>query len=313
MLVPALMLQALLLALLMAELLLYVWLCLFLGGRHSNVLEIAATLLLIAIAWRLSHALASFTVTSALRWCDRRVLPWSNNLAALGSEVAARFVCFNWSQPFQNLAVGADPIGATNGVPILLVHGYVCNRGLWGALRQTLAAAGLGPIYADTFTPLFGGIDVFAAKLDARIEAICIETGADKVMIVAHSMGGLAVRAYMAQTAQTAVSRIAKLVTLGSPHHGSQVARLGIGMNAGQMCEQSEWLQMLESREAADAIGGLRKRPATLSIYTLNDDLVYPPESSVLEWAENVAVSAVGHIGLVFSAPVARRVIAHLR
>ena len=99
MLVPALMLQALLLAFLMAELLLYVWLCLFLDERHLNVLEISATLLLIAIAWRLSHALASFTVTSALRWCDRRVLPWSNNLAALGSEVAARFVCFNWSQP----------------------------------------------------------------------------------------------------------------------------------------------------------------------------------------------------------------------
>lgn len=307
------MLQAILLTFLLAELTFYVWLGLALSARGFSVFAMSATLLLIALVWRLSHALASFTVTSALRLRDRRVLPWGNSLAALGNELAARFVCFNWSQPFPGLTVGADPIGAKDGVPILLVHGYVCNRGLWVALRQTLAAAGLGPIYADTFTPVFGGIDVFAAKLDARIEAICIETGADKVMIVAHSMGGLAVRAYMAQTAQTAVSRIAKLVTLGSPHHGSQVARLGIGMNAGQMCEQSEWLQTLESREAADAIGGLRKRPATLSIYTLNDDLVYPPESSVLEWAENVPVSAVGHIGLVFSAPVARRVIAHLR
>lgn len=307
------MLQAILLTFLLAELTFYVWLGLALSARGFSVFAMSATLLLIALVWRLSHALASFTVTSALRLRDRRVLPWGNSLAALGNELAARFVCFNWSQPFPGLTVGADPIGAKDGVPILLVHGYVCNRGLWVALRQTLAAAGLGPIYADTFTPVFGGIDVFAAKLDARIEAICIETGADKVMIVAHSMGGLAVRAYMAQTAQTAVSRIAKLVTLGSPHHGSQVARLGIGINAGQMCEQSEWLQTLESREAADAIGGLRKRPATLSIYTLNDDLVYPPESSVLEWAENVPVSAVGHIGLVFSAPVARRVIAHLR
>lgn len=307
------MLQAILLTFLLAELTFYVWLGLALSARGFSVFAMSATLLLIALVWRLSHALGSFTVTSALRLRDRRVLPWGNSLAALGNELAARFVCFNWSQPFPGLTVGADPIGAKDGVPILLVHGYVCNRGLWVALRQTLAAAGLGPIYADTFTPVFGGIDVFAAKLDARIEAICIETGADKVMIVAHSMGGLAVRAYMAQTAQTAVSRIAKLVTLGSPHHGSQVARLGIGMNAGQMCEQSEWLQTLESREAADAIGGLRKRPATLSIYTLNDDLVYPPESSVLEWAENVPVSAVGHIGLVFSAPVARRVIAHLR
>ena len=310
------MLQVLLLALLMAELMLYVWLCVFLSARGFSVLAIAGIMLLTAIAWRLSHALASFTVTSALRWRDRRVLPWGNNLTALGSEVAARFVCFNWSQPFQSLAAGANPLGATNGVPILLVHGYLCNRGLWVALRRRLAAAGLGPIYADTFTPGFGGIDVFAAQIDKRIEAICNETGADEVMIVAHSMGGLAVRAYVAQKADTtpnAISRIAKLVTLGSPHHGSQVARLGIGINARQMCEQSEWLLTLQSKEAVNAIGGLRKRPATLSIYTLNDDLVYPAESSVLEWAENVPVAAVGHIGLVFSAPVARRIVAHLQ
>jgi hypothetical protein len=45
----------------------------------------------------------------------------------------------------------------------------------------------------------------------------------------------------------------------------------------------------------------------------LNDDLVYPAESSVLEWAQNVPVSAVGHMGLVFSEPIAKRVIQYLR
>ena len=141
------MLQVILLSFLLAELLLYVWLCLILSARNFNVFEIAATLLLIAIAWCLSHALASFTVTSALRWRDRRVLPWGNSLAALGNELAARLVCFNWSQPFPGLTVGADPIGTKDGVPILLVHGYVCNRRLWVALRQS-AVGHIGLVFS---------------------------------------------------------------------------------------------------------------------------------------------------------------------
>ena len=302
------MLQAFLLAFLLAEAILYVWLYIHLGERGVGPVAIAAIVLMIALVWRLSHALASFVITSALRWRDGRTLPWGNSAAALANEFAARFVCFNWSQAFLSIAVGPDPCGRKDGTPILLVHGYVCNRGLWLALRRRLAAAALGPVYTVTLAPLFGGIDVLVPKLDAKIEAICAETGAPSVMIVAHSMGGLVVRAYLVQRQAQANSRVAKLVTLGSPHHGTQLAHLGIGINASQMRDQSEWLETLEDMEAAGDTP-----PATLSIYTLNDDLVYPPESSVLDWAVNVPVSAVGHMGLLFSEPVAKRVIQYLR
>ena len=79
------------------------------------------------------------------------------------------------------------------------------------------------------------------------------------------------------------------------------------------MRDHSEWLKCLEKNEAVLAAKHGRKPPVILSIYTLNDDLVYPPESSVLAWAENVPVAAIGHMGLVFSPSVARRVIQHLR
>lgn len=299
------MLQAILLGALFIEAMLYVWLVGVLAARGVSGIVIFGTILLIAILWRLSHALASYVVTTALRWRDKRTLPWSNSLAALANEFAARAVCFNWSQPFPQWALGPDPAGAKVGVPILLVHGYVCNRGLWATFRKRLAVADLGPIYTVTLAPLFGGIDVLVGKLDARIEAICAETGSEKIMIVAHSMGGLVARAYLARTRTT---RITKLVTLGSPHQGSELARLGAGLTARQMRDQSEWLGELQRMETANGA-----HPATLSIYTLNDDLVYPPESSVLEWATNVPVSSVGHMGLVFSLPVATRVIEYLR
>ena len=304
------MLQVILLALLLSEFALYVWLGRLLSERGMSIVLIVAILLMFALLWRLSHALGSFVVTSFLRWRDGRVLPLGSSISALANEFAARFICFNWSQPFPQLVVGADPCGARSGVPILLVHGYVCNRGLWVMFRRTLAAAGLGPIYAVTLEPLFGGIDTLVSKLDAKIEAICQQTGASEVMIVAHSMGGLLVRAYLAQAT---VARVTKLVTLGSPHHGTRLAQLGLGVTASQMRDQCEWLKCLTDNEAVLAGKHDRKLPATLSIYTLNDDLVYPPESSVLAWAENVPVAAIGHMGLVFSASVARRVIQHLR
>ena len=302
-------LQAILRGLLLTEIIFYGWLSYALNARGASAGAIAAGVLLIAIAWRMSHALVSFIFTSGLRWRDSRSLPWGNSMAALANELAARFICFNWSQPFESLALGPDPCGRKDGVPVLLVHGFVCNRGLWVKFRKRLAAAGLGPIYTISLTPLFGSIDALVPKLNARIEAICAETGASKVMIVAHSMGGLVARAYLAREGATSgSSRIASLVTLGSPHHGTELGRLGFGLNTGQMRDQSAWLRTLEAAEAA-SVG----RPATLSIYTLNDDLVYPAESSVLAWAENVPVSAVGHMGLVFSEPVALRVIQHLR
>ncbi len=303
-----LMLQAVLLGLLASEVIFYAWLGNFLGERGVSGLAITASLLLMALLWRLSHALISFLITAALRWRDDRALPWANSMAALTSEIIARAICFNWSQAFPQIALGDDPCGARSGTPILLVHGYLSNRGLWITFRRRLAAAGLGPIYTLTLTPVFGAIDALVPSLDARVEAICAETGAAGLMIVAHSMGGLVVRSYLAQFRS---SRVVRLVTLGSPHHGTQQARWGLGINVGQMRVASNWLQALAVRESGAAAS--TPPPNTLSIYTLNDDLVYPPESSVLAWAENLPVSAIGHMGLVFSDSVANSVIRHLR
>ena len=108
----------------------------------------------LAFCWRLSHALGSFVVTSVLRWRDKRTLPWGNSLTALANEFAARFICFNWSQPFPQFALGVDPLGAKNGVPILLVHGLGCNRGNWFWFRRELERRGYRVYTVDCTPPL---------------------------------------------------------------------------------------------------------------------------------------------------------------
>jgi len=244
-------------------------------------------------------------VAAFLRRRDKRSLPLGNSLAALASEVKARVISYNWSQPFHRWAMGCDPLGGKHGTPILLVPGFFSNRGMWVHFRQRLAGAKVGPVYTVTLEPMTGSIDAMVASLEGRIEEIRRATGREKIILVAHSMGGLVARAYLVQVG---TAYIASLITLGSPHHGTRLAGLGWFECAQQMKYQGPWLETLADMEAAEP-----PRLPTLSIYTLNDDLVYPPESGVLEWAENVPVSAVGHVGLMYSEPVANRVIAAIR
>ena len=294
------MLRLLILSMLLAEVVLYALL-----GRHWHQLgvgatQIAAGIMLIAFLWRLSHGLGSYLIAAVYRFIDRRPLPLGNSLAALASELSARMISYNWSQAFVGLAMGPEPAGKRDGTPILLVHGYFSNRGMWVRFRQRLVAAGLGPVYAITLEPPMASIDLLAEQLSRRIDEVCRATGAEKVVVVAHSMGGLVTRAYMARRGSISIE---KFITLGSPHHGTKMARWGIGECTKQMRYQSTWLKSLEDMESVAP-------PAvpTLSIYTVNDDLVYPPETSALVWAENVPVSAVGHVGLLFSEQVAQRV-----
>ena len=292
-----LVLQGWLITLLTVELWLYAWLGLRLAERGWAGWAILLLLLTIAFAWRASHALASFLAASVFRFRDGRYEIAGSAMAAVRSEFYARLVSFNWSQPFANYVMGPDPAGAKSGTPILLVHGYASNRGMWVRFRQRLLAAHMGQVYSLNLEPMFASIDEFAAQLHKRIEEVCHESGAAQVVVIAHSMGGIVTRAYMVTHG---AGRVAAFVTLGSPHQGTRMAALGIGRCVDQMRARGAWLSTLEDMESASA----GATPPTLSVYTKNDDLAYPPESAELAWASNVAVTGVGHVGLLFSAEV---------
>ena len=291
------MLQGWLIALLTVEVWCYAWLTLRLFERGYSALVVMVVIVGIALLWRASHALVSFALVGGLRYRDGRHDIAGSNRAALWSEFCARLISFNWSQPFVGHVMGKEPAGRMTGTPVLLVHGYFSNRGMWFRFRERLVNRNIGPVYSINLEPLFSGIDEFARQVHERVEAICAETQSSQVLVIAHSLGGLVVRAYMATHG---VDRVAQFITLGSPHHGTKLAAFGIGRCADQMQYHSDWLTMLAEMEAASDVS----MPPTLSIYTNNDDLVYPPESSALPWAQNVAVNGVGHVALLFSPAV---------
>ncbi len=302
------MLQLILIAAIVFEILAYLALGAYFHLRGVDWRVILPAIGVVAVLLRLLTAVPSFLLSGAFRVRDRQQQPWGNALYALAKEIDARTVSLSFAEPFHQLLMRRESAEGNTGMPILLVHGYFSNRGIWWRFRRHLIAADvssrLGPIYTVTLAPLWGGMDEMVASLGKKIDAICHETGHERCVLVAHSMGGLLVRAYMAKS--VAASRVARLITLGSPHGGTQMSSYGVGQCVGEMRVKSAWLAALERAESDIP------HPPTLSIYTLNDDLVYPPENARLAWAENTPVAGIGHVGLLFSKKIAERVAAHI-
>jgi triacylglycerol lipase len=290
-------LQAILIVIIGAEIAGYLWLANVLTSRGWHSASILLLIIFIAFCWRLSHATGSATVSGIMRMQQGRrdTGMWQ----AFIGEFSARLTSFNFSQPFHQLAMPPEPLIKSSHTPILLVHGYFSNRGMWVRFRQRLAGFTSAPIFTLTFEPPFGEINTFARQLHLRIEEILQATGKPQIIIIAHSMGGLVTRQYMVENG---VVRIQQFITIGTPHQGTRLAYYGIGKCTRQMWWRGEWLNELVEKEKS------QRKPATISIYTTNDDIVYPPESSILEWATNVAINHVGHVGLLFCAEVVRKV-----
>lgn len=266
-----------------------------LAGTGWTIPAVLALCVGIALALRLTVALIPFLLVALLGLIERRSLSLSDIAAAFVKEAWAKTASFTWIQPFERWVMTRDPDPVPGAaIPILLVHGYVCNRGIWKTMRALLAARIGNPIFTISLEPPLARIDEYVGQLDARVGEICAGTSHQQVVLVCHSMGGLVARTWIARHGGD--TRVAKLITLASPHHGTKLARFGVGRNVRQMKYGNEWLLKLAADECAKTVG-----VPVVSIYTENDNLVYPPESAELPGATNIKLARVGHVSLQFS------------
>jgi triacylglycerol esterase/lipase EstA (alpha/beta hydrolase family) len=212
-------------------------------------------------------------------------------LRLLAEEFRASMLTTSWRMPRAHAGMRIHADGGR--VPVLLLHGYGCNSGYWARLIPLLDAARISHARVD-LEPVAGDIDGYAAAVERAVDALCTAAGAPRVAIVAHSMGGLVARAWMRSHGS---ARLARLVTLGTPHHGTALARFGLGINARQMRrsgrqEGNGWLQTLAAGETPE------QRALITSIYSHHDNIVSPQTSSVLPGAHNLAFGGVGHVAL---------------
>ncbi len=229
--------------------------------------------------------------TAVAEWVDPGAprAPPARLLRACAGETWCHLRAFAWRQPF---AAGfPEPALATDPQrpALLLLAGYVCNRAVWQPL---LASGRLGQCNVATvdLLPVFGPIDRYAQSIDAAIDRLRAATGATRVTLVCHSMGGIAARDYLRRHGDSAIERV---ITIGSPHHGTIFGSLGYGANARQMARGSAFLTALAAAED----GPLRRR--FVCIASSDDSLVVPRASPLLPDAEHRLVDGVGHLALL--------------
>jgi hypothetical protein len=179
--------------------------------------------------------------------------------------------------------------------PVLLLHGYGCNSGYWSRLACLLDRARISHAALD-LEPLAGDIDGYAPLVEQAVQTLLRSAGTNRLVIVAHSMGGLVARAWMRRYGD---ARVARVITLGTPHHGTSLANLALGANAAQMRRvrgtepaESAWLRALAASEDA------HRRALITSIYTHHDNIIAPQTSSVLPGARNIAFGGIGHVAM---------------
>lgn len=203
------------------------------------------------------------------------------------NEVLAAPVVFCWRQPFRSrLWPDHLPPSARGCRGVLLVHGFVCNRGLWAPWLQRLRASGV-PVVAVNLEPVFDSIDEVTQVIEDGVRRLEACTGLAPV-VVCHSMGGLALRRWWAEQGDDA--RVHHAITIGTPHHGTWLARFAISRNAREMQQGSAWLATLAAREPA----GRWQR--FTCFYSHCDNIVFPPSTATLAGADNRHLPGVAHV-----------------
>ncbi len=251
-------------------------------------LVLVITLFEFLLAWVLR---APRTPEQRIRPAQTLRMIWREFVTLLGS--AWRMMSFGWRL--------RDPLAAPSRLPIVLVHGVLCNAGVWIPMARKLAAAGIGPVYALSYGPPLAWIDEFVRQLDGRINTALEATSGSRVMLVTHSMGGLVVRAYLRAYGG---AKVARVVTIGAPHHGSGFACFVPGACMSQMRPGNDWLAALPAAAV---------EPPMVSLWSPHDSMVVPQTSSLLAGATNVAFPGIGHNALLRDDAIFARVVDEIR
>ncbi|HEX6355081.1 lipase [Actinophytocola sp.] len=165
-------------------------------------------------------------------------------------------------------------------VPVLLVPGYGGSRAALSTLADRLRRAGRD---ARVLTLPGDG----TGDLNAQARLLDEAAGGAPVDVIGYSAGGVVARLWVDGTGARLARRV---VTLGSPLHGTEIAAAG-GVLAPGACPVA-----CQQLSPGSALLAEISRPVAvpwLSVWTENDQTVVPPDSARLPGAVNVSLQQV--------------------
>lgn len=189
--------------------------------------------------------------------------------------------------------------------PILFVHGLGGHRSNFAPMRLWFRLHGRSRTYAVGFRPELT-LDEMAIQLRVAIAEALTGNGLApeaQVDLVSHSMGGIIARLALedAATAQ----RVAHLVTLGTPHAGTQAARFARTPHIRDLRPDSAIMARLATQLPW-------RGPPLTSLWSHSDLLLLPASTALVEGAENIEMPAFTHYSYLLDVASARRVFASL-
>jgi len=221
-------------------------------------------------------------------------------LRAWWGEVLTAPLVFCWRQPFRSNAEPDNRAVVIERMPgIVFVHGFVCNRAFWNPWMRKLRGIG-APFIAVNLEPVFGSITDYAPAIEDAVSTL-EQVTATRPIIVAHSMGGLATREWLRLNGGE--DRVSHVVTIGTPHRGTWLARWGRTINSLEMRLESVWLSKLVAGRADEL------HAKFTCFYSNCDNIVFPPSTATLPGADNRLVIGPAHVHLAFHPDVYQRVL----
>ena len=178
--------------------------------------------------------------------------------------------------------------------PIVLVHGIIDNHAAFTVMEHALRRRGFQTLSAYDYGLLTHSAPRAAVHLGQAIEELAASTGYERVHVIGHSLGGLIARYYVQRLGGD--RHVHTLVTLGTPHQGTQLAWAAPLLPlVRQLTPNSSLIEEL-AEPAADC------RTRFIAFYSDIDHLIVPSGNARLDHpdlnVQNVAVNGVGHLSM---------------
>ena len=188
--------------------------------------------------------------------------------------------------------------------PVILIHGIFSTRTSWYAVFKALVAQNF-TVRTFGYPTLWGSMDATVERLESFVQKVKTETHSPKVTIVAHSLGGVVTRYWLAKYPHN-YDALSGLITLCTPHSGSDVSTLLPNPFSKALNPTSSVITMIQEQT-------YEKFPCVA--YVTNADLLVVPAERLMppqNWELRVT-PPIDHLEILSNAPVIESVIATIQ
>ncbi len=202
----------------------------------------------------------------------------------------------------------AAPAAASAAEPIVFVHGWNSSGSTWNTMASRFAAAGYPSSHLVKWTYTTSQSNATtAAQLRDEVARVRAATGAAKVDVVSHSMGGLSSRYYLKNLG--GASSVDEWVSIAGPNHGTNLASLCWQTSCREMRAGSSFLTALNSGDETPFSDQVRYG----TWWSYCDEVINPDDSTVLIGATNTRLGCYSHSGIKDAAATYSQVAAFVR